>query len=88
MDNFSSSEPKGLGPAVEMLNKALKLISCPKAGEQICEMSATYWKIHVQLESSLSVNVVIWFLIQALNNKAAVSSKSLYPITFLYGLII
>ena len=72
MDNFSSSEPKGFGPSIETLNKALKLVSCTKAGEQICEISTKYWKIHPQLENSLSINVIHWLLVQTLHSKATV----------------
>jgi len=83
MDNFSSSEPKGLSSSVETLNRALKSISCTKTGEQIYEMSIKYWKIHPQLEMTLSVNVIHWLLIQTLNSKAAVSYFSILILDYI-----
>ena len=72
ISNISNNEPNGLQPSVKAMNGSLKLVNCKKTGTSICEMSENYWKVHPELEISLSINSIHWLLIQALQPKATV----------------
>ena len=80
MENVSFTEPQTLGPAVKALNSVLKSVSCKKAGTLMCQMSEKYWKNHPELELSLAVNVIYWYLSQALLPKAPVCLFIIYTL--------
>lgn len=70
--NMSNVEPQGLNPSVKAMNGSLKFITCKKAATSICKMSEHYWKVHPELEISLSINAIHCLLTQALHPKATV----------------
>lgn len=70
--NMSTTEPNGLNQSIKAMNSCLKLITCKKTGTSICEMSELFWKVHPELEISLSTNAVFWLLTQALHPKSTV----------------